>query len=110
MYAASGIRNSMAIATVIVHPAAMRATANPRPSLGASSCARNVRNGVRRSTRLAKGDMMNFDRCRHAEPGILREGFTPPFCMWLLAPKTPHLGGAWGLLNAVHETKHSARP
>jgi hypothetical protein len=50
---------------------------------------------------------MNFDRCRHAEPGILREGFTPPFCMWLLAPTSPHLGEAWGCRNAGAETNRS---
>src|SRR5579863_3920542 len=54
MYAASGMRNTIAIATVIVQPAAMRTTASPRPSLGASSCARNARNGVRCSMRLAR--------------------------------------------------------
>src|SRR6266478_7540131 len=53
MYAASGMRNTIAIATVIVQAVAIRATVNPRPSLGASSCARNARNGVRRSMRLA---------------------------------------------------------
>jgi hypothetical protein len=53
---------------------------------------------------------MNFDRCRHTEPGILREGFTPLFCMWLLAPKSPHLGEAWGRRNAGAETNRSRCP
>jgi hypothetical protein len=26
-------------------------------------------------------------------PGILREGFTPLFCVWRLAPKSPPFGG-----------------
>src|SRR6266702_3441864 len=67
MYAASGMRNTMAIATVIVQAAAIRATASPRPSIGASSCARNARNGIRRSTRLTRVAMLNLDRCRHAD-------------------------------------------
>jgi len=51
----------------VVLPAAMRAAASQRPSLGASSCARNARSGVRRSARLAGGAMMNSVRCRHAD-------------------------------------------
>jgi len=43
MYAASGMRNTIAIATVIVQAVAIRAAASARPSLGASSCARNAR-------------------------------------------------------------------
>src|SRR6267154_2550709 len=47
MYAASGMRNTIAIATVIVQAVAIRAAASPRPSLGASSCARKAKNWVR---------------------------------------------------------------
>src|SRR5882672_6084697 len=59
MYAASGMRNVIAIATVIVQAAAIRAMASQRPSLGASSCTRKARNGVPRSTGLARFAMMN---------------------------------------------------
>src|SRR5580704_2485458 len=60
MYAASGMRNTIAIATVIVQAAAIRATAGPRPSFGASSCARKEKNGVLRSrkSRRLKRDVI----------------------------------------------------
>src|SRR5882672_7215665 len=68
MYAASGMRNTIAIATVIVQAAEIRAAASPRPSLGASSCARNVRNGVRRSTWLAADHAGQQERSGERQP------------------------------------------
>src|SRR5579862_6584957 len=61
------MRNTIAIATVSVVAAAMRATARPRPSLGASSCARKAMNGVRRSVSLTRVAMTNFDGGGHAD-------------------------------------------
>src|ERR1700674_671315 len=106
MYAASGMRNTIAIATVMVQPAAIRATASPRPSLGASSCARNARNGVRRSMRLAAdhADQQERSGGRQHMPSGARTGaaalmsstFTPLFYVWLLVPKSPPFGGGAG--------------
>src|SRR5580698_4849583 len=67
MYAARGMRNTIAIATVRVVAAAMCTTARPRPSLGASSRARKARSGARASGSLTRVAMMNFDGGRHAD-------------------------------------------
>src|SRR6266436_4758748 len=103
MYAASGMRNTIAIATVIVQAVAIRATVNPRPSLGASSCARNARNGVRRSMRLAAdhADQQERSGGRQHMPGGAKTGaaalmsstFTPLFCVCRLARESPPFGG-----------------
>src|SRR3984957_4276815 len=61
------MRNTIAIATVRVVAAAICATASPRPSLGASSCARKVERGIRRAAPLASVAMMNLDGGRHAD-------------------------------------------
>src|SRR5882724_472927 len=117
MYAASGMRNTIAIATVIVQAAAIRATASPRPSLGASSCARNARNGVRRSMRLARaaaaadhaGQQERSGERQHVPRGArtsaaalsIEHIHAAILCVVAGAKKVPRLGEAWAGAHAA---------